>query len=188
MSRRKRYGTHDPVLASLTGIRCSLRLPGCQVASATPSNSTARKQFERSGHRSCNTQLSWGAAPSILQQTKCNHSACLILRILRHSQITLRLTPGGFLSSASSFAFRCSTGKFRRSLPLSWSRSGQPERPAKTATESNKPLTEAVKPPPSTLRRNPQPPPFPSVRGQRAKLLWTAHGVQSAPISQRFGR
>src|SRR5271166_6934458 len=31
-------------------------------------------QFERSGHRSCNTQLSWGAAPSILQQTTCNHS------------------------------------------------------------------------------------------------------------------
>src|SRR5208337_1193920 len=44
------------------------------------------------------------------------------------------MRPGGFLSSASSFAFRCSTGKFRRSLPLSWSRSGQPERPAKTAT------------------------------------------------------
>ena len=31
-----------------------------------------------------------------------------------------RITPGGFLSSASSFAFRCSTGKFRRSLPLRW--------------------------------------------------------------------
>src|ERR1700757_2904737 len=41
---------------------------------STPSNSTARKQFERSGHRSCNTQLSWGAAPSILQQTTFNHS------------------------------------------------------------------------------------------------------------------
>jgi Asp-tRNA(Asn)/Glu-tRNA(Gln) amidotransferase A subunit family amidase len=39
-----------------------------------------------------------------------------------------------------------------------------------------------------TLRRNPQPPPFLSLRGQRAKLFWTAHGVHRAPISQRFGR
>src|SRR5258705_295358 len=49
-------------------------------APATPSNSTARKQFERSGHRSCNTQLSWGAAPSILQQTTCNHSGFCVIR------------------------------------------------------------------------------------------------------------
>jgi len=37
----------------------------------------------------------------------------------------------------------------------------------KTSKNSNKPLTEAVKPPPSTLRRNPQPPPFPSLGGQQ---------------------
>ena len=47
---------------------------------STPSNSTARKQFERSGHRSCNTQLSWGAAPSILQQTTFNHSGFCVIR------------------------------------------------------------------------------------------------------------
>src|SRR4029077_319399 len=60
----------------------ALRLDRFRLAEApaTPSNSTARKQFERSGHRSCNTQLSWGAAPSILQQTTCNYSGFCVIR------------------------------------------------------------------------------------------------------------
>src|SRR5260370_31880425 len=42
-------------LLPITYYHCVFTLPAelNQVASATPSNSTARKQFERSGHRSC---------------------------------------------------------------------------------------------------------------------------------------
>src|SRR5271165_1769632 len=87
------------------------------LASATPSNSTARKQFERSGHRSCNTQLSWG---SPVDPTADYMQSWRILRhsqiALPDSQITLRLTlgkrPAPFSSREPMVVQAC--GQYRR--------------------------------------------------------------------------